>query len=226
MRCCHDRGLGRGSVGSVEGDGEGLVPILDRNHGVIDGDRDVREDRKRLGRGQTRRGEGLAADRVPARDVRVRRPRRLAVRPARARSDEEDDLVRRRGRGRGGDGRKRRDRVERRDRHERHELRDRRRGDVLRDRPNGDPRRRRHRPGTSRRSSTGRSSTRSRVRTTTSGRLPRSTSTCWPRTARSLPPAHAWSSFRLSLRATWRFRALGRTPCSRQTARSDRPLAD
>ena len=75
MRCAAaaTAASGEASVRCVDVDRERLVAALDRHHRVVDGDRDVREDHVTFGGRQGSRGEGLAADGVPARDVGVGR---------------------------------------------------------------------------------------------------------------------------------------------------------
>ena len=84
MRRGGDRRLGRRVLRSVDVDRERLVAALDRHHRVVDGDRDVGEDRVTFGGCQCRGGECLAPDGVPGRDVRIGRSRGLLFRAARA----------------------------------------------------------------------------------------------------------------------------------------------
>ena len=69
-----DRRLRRGAVRGVEINGERLVAALHRHHRVVDRDPHVGKDRVPLRRRQPGGTERLHADRIPRRDVGVRRP--------------------------------------------------------------------------------------------------------------------------------------------------------
>jgi hypothetical protein len=83
VRRCDDRRLGGRAFRRLYVDRERLVAAADRHHRVVLGNPHVGEDHETFRRCQRGRCEGLTADAVPERDVRVRGGRCLRVRPAR-----------------------------------------------------------------------------------------------------------------------------------------------